>query len=67
MKKNKKYFKIMFIGLLISNFDFILKHYMVLTDTWIYIIKGVGLGLMLLSLYLMKRHKGNASESCRRI
>lgn len=53
--KNRKYFSVLAIGLLITNMDFILQRYISMNDLAIGAIKGFGIGLVLVSLILFRK------------
>ncbi len=57
MKKIKKYYGLIFIGLLITNFDFILNRYIAIDYIWLGILKGTGIGMMLLGFFLILKYK----------
>ncbi len=53
----RKFYILISIGLLVTNSDFILQHFITMTDLWIGVLKGIGIGVMILGLILMSRHK----------
>lgn len=57
MKIAKNYYRLLAIGLLILNFDFIINHFVTISDVWIGTTKGLGLGIMIGSLFLISNHK----------
>ena len=59
MKTTKKYYRLFALGLLILNFDFIIKHFATISDGWIGTIKGFGLGIMIGSMILISKYKKN--------
>lgn len=65
MKTAKKYYRLFAIGLLVLNFDFILNHFVTMSDDWIGTIKGFGLGIMIGSMLLISKYKKKHSiDSC---
>ena len=62
MITTKKHWRLLAIGLLIVNFDFFLSSFITIPDFWIGVMKGVGIGLMLMSVYCIARLKKIESE-----
>jgi len=66
MKIAKKYYRLFALGLLIINFDFIIKHFVTISDDWVGTIKGFGLGIMIGSMFLISKYrkKHNIKSRC---
>lgn len=54
---NRKHLALLVAGAFLMSLSLILKHYIVLTDTIDGLIKGLALGLMVLSLILTSRER----------
>ncbi len=57
MKTTRKYYISLSIGLLVANVDFMLKHLTTVDDFWTGVLKGTGIAIMIMSLWLMSKHK----------
>jgi len=65
MKTNKKYYRLFAIGLLVLNHDFILfKRFFIVTDFWSDLLKGIGIGIILSSAFLILKHNRKHKLNC---
>lgn len=58
MKTNKKAFRIIAIGILIMNINYLLLHYFInLSDVWQGLLQGTGIGVMIGGLIKMRKRR----------
>lgn len=60
MMTTRRFYILLSIGLLITSSDFILKRYITMTDFGVGVLKGTGVGLMIVCLFLMSKAQKKA-------